>query len=154
MKRQQGFNLIELMIVIAVIGLLIGIGTGAYTIVMRNGNEAAAISFVEKIAKAQAQYASSNRGSFAKTFDELVNSGYLDERFAGENPEVSGYIFEFKVIEKQNKRIDFFSVNAKPETDAGVTATGSRSFYYDSAIAIIKFTKEKRQATKDDVPIL
>lgn len=154
MKRQEGFNLIELMIVISIMGLLIGIGAIAYNTVIKNSNETAAVSFVEKIVKAQAQYATSNKGNFAKNFTELIESGFLDERFKGENPEVSGYIFEIKANEKQNKRVDFFQINAKPETDTGVTATGNRYFYYDSAVSLIKFTKEKRNATKDDEPIL
>ncbi len=38
-KNQQGFNLIELMIVIAIIALLIGVGIPAYRSMVNNGNE-------------------------------------------------------------------------------------------------------------------
>ena len=42
---QNGFNLIELMIVIAIIGLLIGVGAIAWGAMIRSGNETAATAF-------------------------------------------------------------------------------------------------------------
>src|SRR6185369_16000669 len=97
LRDERGFNLIELMIVIAIIGLLIGVGTLAWSAVMKAGNETAAAQSVDNIRKFQAQYASRNRGSFA-TFDQLVESAGLDEKFKGENPVVNGYTFRMAVV--------------------------------------------------------
>jgi prepilin-type N-terminal cleavage/methylation domain-containing protein len=69
-RDQRGFNLIELMIVIAIIGLLIGVGTIAWQAVIRSGNETAAAQSIDNIRKFQAQYASRTRGRLRR----LTNS--------------------------------------------------------------------------------
>ena len=82
---QRGFNLIELMIVIAIIGLLIGVGSIAWGAMIRAGNETAAAQMIDRIRTYQASYASRNRGKFA-TFDDLIRVSGLDDKFAGERP--------------------------------------------------------------------
>jgi prepilin-type N-terminal cleavage/methylation domain-containing protein len=89
---QRGFNLIELMIVIAIIGLLIGVGSIAWGAMIRAGNENAAAQTLDRIRTYQVQYASRNRGRFA-TFPQLVASAGLDEKFNTDRPVVNGYVF-------------------------------------------------------------
>lgn len=151
-KDQRGFNLIELMIVIAIIGLLIGVGTIAWQAVIRSGNETAAAQSIDNIRKFQAQYASRNKGSFA-TFDELITKVSLDEKFKGENPVVNGYTFTMVVEAASATKPGFYSITADPQVAEGVTATGTRHYYTDSSLSSIKGTDENRPAKPDDPSI-
>lgn len=152
LKDQRGFNLIELMIVIAIIGLLIGVGSYAWSSMIKSGNETAAAQSLEKLRTLQAQYAAKHRGNFA-SFDELVNTGVLDERFKGERPVVNGYIYTLSVEAASGARPAFYSVTADPQVSEGVTATGSRHFYTDSSLGTIRATDENRPAKADDPSI-
>ena len=149
LKDQRGFNLIELMIVIAIIGLLIGVGTIAWTSVIKAGNETAAAQSVDNIRKFEAQYASRNHGNFA-TFDELIAKVSLDEKFKGEGPLVNGYIFKLTVEPASASRPSSYSITADPQVGEGVTATGTRHYYTDSSLSSIKATDENRPSKVDD----
>ena len=70
-KHQTGFSLVELMIVIAIIGILIGVGTIAWRNAIKRANETAAITSLSNLAKYQADYALGHKGSYG-TFDDLI----------------------------------------------------------------------------------
>ncbi|MDH3492153.1 MAG: prepilin-type N-terminal cleavage/methylation domain-containing protein [Acidobacteriota bacterium] len=148
-RRQAGFNLIELMIVIAIIALLIGVGVPAWQSMVQSGNETTAVQSLNTIRTLQAQYAAKNRGSFAPTFDRLIQSVRLDEKFKGENPVVNGYVFRMTVQEGTSARPSFYSINADPQVATGLQATGSRFFYFDSTLGTIK-QKEGEPAKPTD----
>lgn len=152
LKDQRGFNLIELMIVIAIIGLLIGVGSYAWSSMIKSGNEATAAQTLDKIRTFQTQYAAKNRGKFAN-FDELIRTVGLDDKFAGERPVSNGYIFAITVEEPSGNRPSFYSVTADPQVSEGVQATGTRHFYTDSTLGTIKATEENRPAKADDPSI-
>jgi prepilin-type N-terminal cleavage/methylation domain-containing protein len=149
-RIESGFSLAELMIVIAIMGLIIAVSTYAWTATICGANEVVAIGYVDKIAKAEAQFAARNQGKYAKSLDELIAEGLLDQKFAGEKPLVNGYYFEVKAATSSAEKIPKYSIFASPEIDSGVSATGTRYFYLDPNLSAIRFTKEKRPATPDD----
>jgi prepilin-type N-terminal cleavage/methylation domain-containing protein len=152
LRDQRGFNLNELMIVIAIIGLLIGVGSIAWGAMIRSGNETGAAQTLDRIRTFQAQYASRNKGKFG-TFDELITASGLDEGFRGERPVVNGYVFTLTIEEASAARPAFYKVNADPQVAEGITATGNRHFYTDSSLGTIKATTENRPATAEDPSI-
>ena len=151
-RDQRGFNLIELMIVIAIIGLLIGVGSIAWGAMIRAGNETSAQQILDRMRTFQAQYASRNKGRFA-TFDQLVEFAGLDEAYRGTEPVVNGYRFSMKIIEPSSSIPASYSINADPVNDDGITATGRRHFYTDSSLGTIKATDERRPAVPTDPSI-
>lgn len=152
-KNQAGFNLIELMIVIAIIALLIGVGVPAWQSMVRSGNETTAVQSISTIRTLQAQYASKHQGNFAPNFDELIKSVQLKDEFAGERPVVNGYIYSMTVEQSSGTKPAFYSINADPQVADGIQATGTRHFYFDSTLGTIKSTEENRPAKSDDPSI-
>ncbi len=142
-KDQRGFNLIVLMIVIAIIALLIGVGVPAWQSMVRSGNETTAIQSLTTIRTLQSQYASKHQGRFAANFEELVKSVQLDgDKFKGESPVVNGYIYTMTVQESSGTTPAFYSIKANPQVSEGIQATGTRFFYFDSTLGTLKYSEE------------
>lgn len=143
-KNQQGFNLIELMIVIAIIALLIGIGIPAYQSMVKSGNETSAIQSIQNIKSLQVSYAAKHQGKFAPTFDDLRKSVDLDERFSGSEPVVNGYVFKLSVVESSSSTPSKYIITADPQT-----GSGTRYFYFDSTLGTTKSSEEGPASDKD-----
>jgi len=149
---EQGFSLIELMIVIAIIGILISVGVVGFKAAMRSGNEAATIDTLRNgIGASQIQYALAHHGDFG-TFDQLIADHALDERYKGNTPVVNGYVFTMKVTPKSTTNQADFACNADPQNSEGVSATGRRHFYIDAAVSTVRENPDQ-PATANDRPI-
>ncbi|HYP50104.1 MAG TPA: prepilin-type N-terminal cleavage/methylation domain-containing protein [Pyrinomonadaceae bacterium] len=153
-KNQRGFSLVELMIVIAIIALLIGVGIPAWQAMVRNGNETTAVQTIQTIKTCQTGYAGKHQGKFAPNFAELAKTGCVEaDKFNGTTPVINGYVYTMKVEEPSGTKPSFYSINVDPQVGEGIQATGNRHFYSDSSLGNTKATDENRPAKADDPSI-
>ena len=116
-------------------------GLGALPKAMGAADEGFAIQALRTIASAETQM-KVTRGSYGD-FDALTQAGYLDQRFAGQTPNLKGYRFTISASESD------FSVNADPQTTETQATTGSRHFYLDSSENSVH-ANPKQPASKND----
>ena len=151
-NRERGFSLIELMIVIAIIGILIAVGVTGWRAAVRAANEAAAIKTLRTVAEQQMLYYNAHQRSSFGTFEQMLKENLLDTRFAGTTPVVDGYVYNMRVIAKSTTAQAGFAINADPQVAEGVGATGKNHFYMDSETNTIH-VNETQPATISDPPI-
>ena len=77
-KKQRGFSLVELLAVIAILGILSGIGITAYSRYQDKARQKAYDTLVESSISAAESYIMDHPGTTDVNFDTLVNKDYLE----------------------------------------------------------------------------
>ncbi len=126
-SRAQGFSLIELLIVVAIILIISAIAIPNFLRAKISANEASAVSSIHAVNTAEITYASVNPTlGYSALLVTLGPAGgaYLDANLA--NGQKAGYVFTYAPI--GTVPYQQYTLNVDPLT-RGVT--GQRSFYSD-----------------------
>ncbi len=132
MRKQLGFSLIELLIVVVLIGIIAAIAIPNLISSRRAANEASAASSVRTSHGAQVTYAATTgAGNYAPNMAALGAGNIVDSNLASGSK--SGYLFFTASQASTGTTPALFAVGSTPTITSGVQQTGSRNFACDQS---------------------
>lgn len=137
-RKQRGFSLIELLIVVAIIGIIAAIAVPKLLVAQQAAHETAAFVEVQTIGKSQVLYSlTKGKGKYAD-LAALGAQSLIDQALASGSK--GGYAFTCASIDSDTMR-PMFDTTAKP-TSTGTFGSGNRSYYSNETLMEIVYESD------------
>ncbi len=137
MRKQEGFTLIELMIVVSIIAIIAAIAIPSLLNARKAGNEASAISSLRTLTTVNEQYRTRFQ-TFASSMTDLSDTNYIDSVLGGGSK--SGFAFSYSAG----------GTTWNCEADPDVLGTDGDRYFFVDQTGIIRFSSTGTASAVDN----